>query len=73
MKAGAPRYDLNGQVAGEVTAEQAHAAAKNVERKMAREAARKAARKAAAAELAKPRRIGLGDLKAAALARRNAA
>jgi len=73
--AGTPRIDLDGNVAGGVTAAQAQAAwlwLRHLEQKIA---ARKAAitlAKKAAEEALKPRRLSLGDLKAAAVARRTA-
>jgi ProP effector len=66
--AGMPRVDLGGNLAGVVSTEQADGAAKAlcaINRK-------KAQRKAEKEEAAKPKRLSLSDLKAAALARKAA-
>jgi ProP effector len=73
LRAGAPRIDLDGNMAGSVTAEQAAAAwawLRHYEAKAARRKAEIAQAKAVEAEALKPKRLGLADLKAAAIARK---
>jgi ProP effector len=84
MHAGAVRMDVTGQAAGTVTAEAAQKAAEELANRLLRADARRKARKAAAAEerppcssaggtvSVKPKRLGLADLRASAMARRAA-
>jgi ProP effector len=74
--AGAWRYDLAGNPVGAVTrTEDVHARMKlaAIKKKMAQRKAEKEAEKRAAEEALKPKRLGLADLKRAALARKQQA
>jgi sRNA-binding protein len=74
LAAGGPRYDLDGNAAGEVTAEQVDAAKTKLtlikEKMKRREQSRPKAPPRAKQEPAAPYRLGLAALKAAAVARK---
>jgi sRNA-binding protein len=73
--AGAWRYDLQGNPVGVVTRKEdvnARMRLAAVKKKLAARKAEKEAKKRAAEEAARPKRLGLADLKAAAIARKRA-
>jgi sRNA-binding protein len=67
-KADAPRIDLDGNIVGTVSAEEAKCCADRLAARSARKASKKET--PAPADSAAPRRLGLADLKAAAATRR---
>jgi ProP effector len=72
MKAGADRFDLDGNVAGQVAPDHAHGAAALL-RGIIKRKQKRLEVATAKIEAAKPKRLGLAELKQAALARRDMA
>ncbi len=73
LAAGGPRFDLDGNPAGEVTAEQVHIAKAKlaaIKQKMKRRDQSKPKAPSSQPDQPAARRLGIGDLKAAAAARR---